>query len=253
MSHLATQVLSETAVDSPALPRCEIAEWRHRFGVIAGITGRENDFGLESGERRLDVRPLWQSVQGAFGDAFTGVVVGRQQHGTRLGTVSGPLDGFVVTDGLDGHLTRQSGILLGITAADCVPVYLVHPESRCLGLVHAGWRGTARGILAAAVREFCSLAQAPPSDIVMHCGVAICGPCYEVGPEVLRAVRGTDTGRCERLDLREVLVEQAQVVGVGCITTSDRCTAHEPATFHSHRGSGGEAGRMLAYLGRPAA
>jgi YfiH family protein len=252
MSQVATRVLTEAAVDSPVLPRYEITEWRDRFGVVAGITGRQNDFTLGSAEPSVDTTRMWQRMHAAFGDSFTGVAVSRQRHGRRLMTVKGPLDGFVVTEGLDGHLTREAGILLAITAADCVPVYLVHPESGSIGLVHAGWRGIAQGILATAVSEFCSVAEVPPSDIVMHCGIAICGACYEVGPEVLRALRGTDVSRRERLDLRELLAERAQVAGVGYITVSDRCTAHEAAAFHSHRRSRCEAGRMLAYVGRPA-
>ena len=38
--------------------------------------------------------------------------------------------------------------LLLVTVADCVPIYLVAPAKGAIALLHAGWRGTAAGILA---------------------------------------------------------------------------------------------------------
>jgi len=87
----------------------------------------------------------------------------------------------------------------------------------------------------------------------MHCGVGICGACYEVGPEVLpRFDAGTDAGP-QRLDLRAVLVAQAHRLGVGEVSVSPWCSAHDHDRFFSHRASGGHDGRMVAYLGRPLA
>jgi hypothetical protein len=42
-----------------------------------------------------------------------------------------------------------AGVLLTVSVADCVPVWLVEPESRAVALLHAGWRGVAAGILEA--------------------------------------------------------------------------------------------------------
>ncbi len=87
----------------------------------------------------------------------------------------------------------------------------------------------------------------------MHCGVGICGACYEVGPEVLaRFAARTDTSP-RHLDLRAVLVEQARRLGVGDVSVSPWCSAHDRDWFFSHRASGGRDGRMVAYLGRPLA
>jgi copper oxidase (laccase) domain-containing protein len=55
------------------------------------------------------------------------------------------------------------------------------------------------------------------------------------------------------LDLREVLLEQAARLGIAVATSSGHCTALEHREFHSHRRSGGRDGRMVAYLGLPAA
>jgi hypothetical protein len=87
----------------------------------------------------------------------------------------------------------------------------------------------------------------------MHCGVGICGPCYEVGDEVSRAVLGPEASPGKRrLDLRAVLARQAESLGLGEISVSPLCTSCHRDRFFSHRASGGTDGRMLAYLGIPA-
>jgi copper oxidase (laccase) domain-containing protein len=136
--------------------------------------------------------------------------------------------------------------------ADCVPVYLLHPASRTIGLLHAGWRGVAAGILERGISQVTRLADAPASDLIMHCGIAICGSCYEVGSEVKVAVLGTP-GSAGGLDLRAALAERARRVGLAAVTASGWCAAHDGDRFFSHRRSAGRDGRMLAYLGVPRA
>jgi copper oxidase (laccase) domain-containing protein len=86
----------------------------------------------------------------------------------------------------------------------------------------------------------------------MHCGVSICGTCYEVDSQVFDAF-GVPTPAEGRgpLDLRAQLARQALELGITTITTSAWCTAHDRAHFFSHRASAGADGRLVAYLGMP--
>jgi copper oxidase (laccase) domain-containing protein len=119
--------------------------------------------------------------------------------------------------------------------------------------VHAGWRGTAGRILAGAAAVLQREAHCLMSDIVMHCGVGICGACYEVGSEVYERLTGRVTAAPTRVDLRAVLAAQAEQLGFGATTISPHCTAHHHERFFSHRASGGRDGRLVAYLGFPQA
>jgi hypothetical protein len=179
-------------------------------------------------------------------------VAGRQIHGAVVRWQEGAFDGWLLADGVDGHATGAAGVLLAVSVADCIPVYLADRRRRAHGLLHAGWRGTAAGVLEAAIAQFSTRAAISTSDIVIHCGVGICGACYEVGPEVILNVTGRAAAAAERLDLRAELTRRAARLGVADMTVSPHCTAHESPRFHSHRASGGRAGRMVAYLGRPA-
>ena len=135
-------------------PRFEIPGWRQRYGVVAGITGRGNepagdsiwDFGAEPvGE----VMNRWLAFRRAMPE-FSAIVLGNQVHGVEVRQSDG--GGLDPDPGMDGWVSTTPGVMLTITVADCVPVYLVVP-SRAVALLHAGWRGTAGGILGRGVER----------------------------------------------------------------------------------------------------
>lgn len=234
--------------------RCyELAEWRRDFGLVAGtaIGDDDTDFALSGTHPIGQTLSAWRHLLQTTG-SFRSAVVSRQLHGAAIATYGRPVpDGVLIRDGFDGHVTSARGLLLAVTVADCVPVFLTDTVTGGFGLVHAGWRGIAAGILEAGVRAVTGGATVG-SDVVMHCGIAICGACYEVGPEVLSAVTGRAARTQGRLDLRSVLAARARALGVGRITVSPFCTAHDSG-FASFRAQGNRAGRMAAFLGRPPA
>jgi len=140
-------------------------------------------------------------------------------------------------------------LLLTVSVADCIPVYLVDPEARVMALLHAGWRGTAARILARGVETLVAHG-ADPARLAMHAGVGICGACYEVGSEVMEGCGLPAPGDGPwHIDLREVLAGQARALGLGQVSISTLCSAHDSESFFSHRRSRGTDGRMVAYLG----
>ncbi len=247
--------LQEQHTSSGGFERYELEAWRGAYGVAAGVTARSPnpDLSLAGEPVPESVRERWLQLSRAAGEGFHTVVVGRQVHGARLQVTREATAGLSVLEGVDGHLTDRPGLLLAVTVADCVPVYLLEPERGVLGLLHAGWRGIAGGVFETGVGALCELAECTPGSVVMHCGVSVCGSCYEVGPEVVEAVAGERPGAPGRLDLRDVLRIRAQALGIGRVTMSSWCSVHDHDRFHSHRASAGAPGRMAAYLGRPAA
>ncbi len=236
------------------LPRWEVPGWRERFGVTAGITGRETasggsfDLGLWTATPVGEVIGRWRTWRDAM-PGFHAIVMAHQVHGDRV-LWTEDASGWVIHDRADGHATAQPGVLLAVTVADCVPVYLVAPNHRAIALLHAGWRGTAAGILARGVELLERHAGVSPADLVMHAGVAISGPCYEVGAEVMEGVGRPAPGSGPwHLDIRGVLAEQGAALGIAEISVSGHCTSRENAVFFSHRASRGADGRMVAYLG----
>lgn len=235
------------------IPHFEIPGWRERYGVVAGITGRGSelgrgfDLGLWSREPVGEVMNRWLAFRRAL-VGFDAVVLGNQIHGVEVMQLDSGR-GWIHIQGIDGWITTKSGILLTITIADCVPVYLVAP-GQAIALLHAGWRGTAGGILGRGVERLMAVTKCPASEILMHCGVGICGDCYEVGSEVVTGCgMPADGSGPWHLDLRARLVERATGLGLRQVSLSTWCSAHDRSTFYSHRASAGTDGRMVAYLG----
>lgn len=242
------QSLSETAVRDAAVPRLELTEWAERYGLVAGVTTRPSSLGLWSDEPVGQVMGRWRAFRTAFALRFPTVVLSHQVHGTEVRWHESLPEGWLILDGVDGHTTSQRGVLLTVTVADCIPVYLAVPQKGVIALLHAGWRGTAAGILARGVETLARRGAVTSSDIVMHCGVGICGECYEVGPEVAGRFGLSGT---VHLDLRVALTQQARELGIQEVSSSPWCSAEEHGRFFSHRASGGRDGRMVAFLGRP--
>jgi YfiH family protein len=246
-------VAREKARSGP-VPLHELGAWRSQ-GVVAGITGRGPghgrgfDLGLWTDAPVGEVMSRWRMFRNAVA-GFEAVILGNQVHGTVVETI-GAGRGWVQIEGVDGWVTTSPGVLLAVTVADCIPVYLAVPH-RGVALLHAGWRGTAGGILRAGLDRLLAGTGASPSDVIMHCGVGICGSCYEVGREVMEgcgvAVEGEGPWH---LDLRAHLAAQARAAGVASVSASSWCTAHDRASFYSHRASKGTDGRMVAYAGLP--
>jgi polyphenol oxidase len=246
------EAVSEVPIPG-SIPRFELPQWRERYGVVAGITGRGAesergfDLGLWSHEPVGEVMNRWLAFRRANPE-FTAVVLGNQVHGVEVRQVDIG-QGWIQIEGVDGWVSTRPGVLLAVTVADCIPVYLVAP-GRGIALLHAGWRGTAGGILQRGLELLVRATSMAPADLIMHCGIGICGSCYEVGSEVLIGCGLRVEGQGPwHLDLRNHLVVQARAYGLRRITTSTWCSAHDNHQFFSHRRSGGRDGRMVAYLG----
>jgi len=211
--------------------------------------GSEADFGLTTGGSSRDVERRYEMLTRATG--MHSLVVPRQVHGTRIVEAdSSSGRGSRVVGEADGVFTSERGILLAVTAADCVPVFIVDVEGRCISLLHAGWRGAAGGILEAGLAMLKGRSGVAPPDVTIYLGPSICGSCYEVGVEVLRAFRREARGPAP-LDLRAELAQKAVRAGVSAerVVRSEWCTRCGPVHLHSHRARGVMAGRMAAFLG----
>lgn len=241
-----TECPSDTAV--PALVH---GEWRERWpGLVHGLThpgpGREWDFRLFGGAAP-DAPARWQRLAPAMG--CTSTIHGRQTHGTAV-CLHGPTPpGVHLGEAVDAHATRARGLLLAVTVADCVPVFLVAPARGALALVHAGWRGAADGILGGAVATLRDRFGVDPGEVEAHLGPAICGDCYEVGPEVHERLGEPVPAGPTPVDLRGNLARRARGAGIpeSQITRSTLCTLCGPQDLYSHRR--GDAGRQVAFLG----
>jgi YfiH family protein len=154
----------------------------------------------------------------------------------------------------DALISDRAGVRVGVRTADCVPILLVDPSIPAVAAIHAGWRGSAANIAAAAVRELAARWKVNPANLRAAIGPSIGVCCYEVGPEVahrfdtwnskLRQAHGP-----VHLDLPAINEAQLRAAGVADIWKSGECTFCLPSTFFSFRRERERAGRMLSFIG----
>jgi len=231
-------------VSSGLPPRVEIPSLA-AIGVTAFVTTREaGSFGLPEVGVAPDAQAAWEGLTaGLRALGVPRVASARQVHGRSVLTHAADWTGWRRVDGADGHVMAAPGAAV-VTVADCVPVLIGHPCGT-VAAVHAGWRGVAAGILGEAVRALAA-AGCPASELTVHFGPAICGRCYEVGPDVFTQLTGWETTRPRHVDLRALLAEQAKAAGVVRWSASAECTRCDNAQFFSHRA--GDAGRQVAVI-----
>jgi len=106
----------------------------------------------------------------------------RQVHGTDVVALQRNMRPTALPMTADAAFTRDTGCVLAILTADCLPIVITDIQSRVLGVAHAGWRGLADGILeqlADHMRRY-STAQ----EWVAWMGPAIRQDHFEVGDDV---------------------------------------------------------------------
>ena len=228
-------------------------EWEARFSwVVQGTTGRgsgggDGDLALFRESGPAAPRSRWTRLARDLG--FSRIVHARQVHGSRILLHDRASPGLFLGPDADGHLTSRAGILTAVTVADCVPVFLLDSRERGGGVLHAGWRGVVAGILEAGVETMVRTLGSRRKDLFLHLGPAICGECYEVGPEVHEALGLDVPPGPEPVDLRTLLGERALAAGLeaGNITRSGHCTRCGKSPFFSHRR--GDLQRQVGFLG----
>lgn len=151
----------------------------------------------------------------------------RQVHGSVVAVATAPTH----LGDADAMITAQSGIPLVVATADCVPVVLGGETS--VGVVHAGWRGVAAGVVPAALGRMVDLGD-PATRAVVGPHIGPC--CYEVGPEVVEAVghRARTSWGTASVDLGAAVTEQLDGFGVEQL---GGCTHHD-ARYASYRRDG---------------
>ena len=146
----------------------------------------------------------------------------------------------------------EAAALPAVLTADCLPVLFADRHGTRVAAAHGGWRGLTAGVLEATVAAL----DCPPASLLAWIGPGIGAAHYEVGPEVVAAVRErhpfaaaavAETGDTSRLHLAQYAASVLAYLGVDTVTAADTCTAGEPALWFSYRRDG-TTGRQGAFI-----
>jgi YfiH family protein len=155
----------------------------------------------------------------------------------------------------DAVLTNRDDILISVSVADCLPIFLLEEKRRVVGLVHAGWRGTLLGIARRSMQCAEHQFKCHPSDFTALFGPCIHSCCYQVSRDVgvLFGKECTSVGEDGGMMFDLICANMKQLARCGVkeekMLVVDRCTCCDQEQFSSYRREGKSTVKMIGFMG----
>ena len=237
-----------------------------RSGGVSLAPYASLNLGHTVGDDPAAVQTNHDRVYQALGISPSQSVTCHLTHSSEVLNVTAVQVGRRVLGQADALITAHRGVYLSMRFADCAPILLHDPVRGAVGLAHAGWRGTVENVAGAAVEAMVSRLGCSSRHITAVIGPAIGPCCYQVGEEVIQAVRNgfqsdarvngdvdglfsRRSGRYAHFDLWEANRRQLAAAGVGRVVVAGICTACHTDQFFSHRAEAGRTGRFGVVIG----
>ncbi|ALA57065.1 peptidoglycan editing factor PgeF [Nitrospira moscoviensis] len=222
---------------------------RHFFGTRHHAASLSVEVGTPLQSRQGSLRSTW-------------LLSVKQVHGTDALVVDRSLSGDDrFHGGWDALVTDQSGVMVAVRTADCVPVLVHDPKRRVVAAIHAGWRGAVAGIVPKTIGLMQSRFGSDPGQLRVSIGPSAGVCCYEVDEPVLdrlrEALHGWEQvvqdrrGGRAHLNLKQVIRKQARESGAReeHVTAVNLCTICHDDLFFSYRREGKVVGTMVSAIG----
>ena len=254
----------------PAL--IETGVCRHLFSTRMGGVSKDHlgtmNLSYTRGDEKENVDENFRRIAGVLDCAMEDFVLSHQTHTTNVKMVTekdkgrGIIKELGYTD-IDGLITNEPGIVLSTFYADCVPLFIVDPVKKAIGLSHSGWRGTVEKMGKVTIQKMTEEYGSNPEDIIAAIGPSICVDCYEVSMDVADAFKEAfkeadnleqivipKSNEKAQLDLWQANLAVFLEAGVKRenIILPDICTACNKELLFSHRASNGKRGNLGAFL-----
>ncbi|MSU75954.1 laccase domain-containing protein [Patescibacteria group bacterium] len=218
--------------------------------TILGTTEQaDGDWQLLQLEKRLD--QLTRMIQLRHRNRPERIVWAQQGHTSKVSRVddqpTGPIPG-------DALVTNQTGVLLTVRTADCMPVFF--ESEKAVGIAHVGMAGAVEGLVPKTVRALKRYYSVKPEKLSVRFGPHICASCYRMSvnnddylakhPEAAKYV--TSRGHHRYFSMMDIISEQLAELGVTTMAADSRCTYHSAGLFSARRGHGDQ--RQLSFIMR---
>lgn len=212
--------------------------------------------GGTTGDNRVNVIENRERAFKTFGLDVSSIYDVWQVHGTQAIIAERPRNLDTPHEKADILITNKPAISLFMRFADCVPIFLFDPVHNVIGIVHAGWKGTANKVTEKAVSIFVDYFDSCVQDIHAGIGPSICQKHYQVNNDVFlifqkefsenlpAIVNYRDDKKYLDLAMANKLV--LMKLGVTKIEESGLCTACDLTRWYSHRAENGKTGRFGA-------
>ncbi len=218
--------------------------------IITFVSDRSVDFVLKDDQTDL-TRPQKKFFSKNTGLTLSSIVNVRQVHGNNVIVVKARPRIKELLENADGIITNVPNLPIAIRTADCLPIFLCDPKNQVIGVVHAGWRGIKKGIIAQALKAMKKDFHSRYQDVRVAIGPAIKSCCYRVGAEFNSHFPEETLKKDKGYYLDLVAVARKQLFDLGVfprnVYDSTICTSCDKDYF-SYRREGDAAGRMISLM-----
>ena len=164
-----------------------------RHGGVS--TGAYSSFNVNAwcGDQAEHIEQNRQALYTLLGIDSNHLVMPHQTHGTEVRQIGQELFSMneknraMALEGVDAVTTNLTGVCVGVSTADCIPVLLYDPQHHAVAAVHAGWRGTVQRIVVKTLQHMQQAFGSQPQHIRAVIGPGISLEAFEVGDEVYEA------------------------------------------------------------------
>lgn len=215
--------------------------------------------GLHVGDDKNDVLKNRMILANSIGVNYEDLISVQQVHGDKVKTITlddlgkGAINYDDSLKGYDALITNIPKLPLFAFYADCVPIFIVDPVKKAIGIVHSGWKGTLLNISGNVIDNMIKEYKSEPKDLIAIIGPHIQSCCYEVSDEIINLFNsaGYNIGNQiikNRLDLGLIVKNQLIKKGLKNIELDNHCTGCDLNLFFSHRKENGQTGRMAGII-----
>ncbi|MCT4575602.1 MAG: peptidoglycan editing factor PgeF [Alphaproteobacteria bacterium] len=170
----------------------------------------------------------------------------KQVHGSKILIINSleeakNIDAYSVE--VDATITKERGVILCISTADCAPIILVDRDNNIISAVHAGWKSACKGIITKTIKEMVRLG-ADSSSIKAYIGPCLGKESFECEKDMMNSFLEADKKNSvffERkneikylFDLKSFCVNELKKSEVTDISVSDIDT-YTDNNYHSYR------------------
>lgn len=202
-----------------------------RLGGVSEGDFESLNLSLGRGDSYENVIENFNRLGASAGFTANRVVLPNQLHTTEVRLVTAEDCGCGINTprpeyAIDGQVTNESGVVLIVYGADCVPVFICDPVNRAVGVCHAGWRGTLGNIPKRTVELMQRSFGSRPENLIAVIGPSICKDCYEVSADV--AEQFIERFKQEKIDSKNLkLIEKITVAGQNKNLYSDNASGNK--------------------------
>lgn len=184
------------------------------------------------------------------------LILPQQVHFNKIRVVGARERGKII-EGVDGLITKDWSVVLGVRSADCLPILFFDKEAKIIGIAHSGWRGVLTKLPQKMIDQMIRMGGIP-NNILVAIGPHICSKCYKV--EKKRTLRFIgEFGKIEGMVTKDYFLDlfiptKLQLIHSGIpqqnIFYSSVCTSCNSHEFFSYRKDDDQSyGEMLTVIG----